>query len=173
MAGAGKGTTIATGCCGSAARFLGGAAKTPSAQRCLRPLQLGPKGIKDGLGPNVEPGPVSAQPLKGPLQLGPGALGATDGVAQQQGVVGTSSVPHHGHLPVMPGPSTSWRSSRSRWQVLQVAMILIAPRLLGWLRRSAALVDTAAPVTESTDAAPGHEARSPRAACAPPSTPHA
>ena len=96
-----------------------------AAQRCLRPKQLGPEGIKDRLGSNVEPGPVPAQSLKGPLQLGPGALGTTDSVGQQQGVVRGQQRPHHGHLPERPGPSTSWLSSRSRWQVLQVAMILM------------------------------------------------
>jgi hypothetical protein len=94
-------------------------------QRCLRPEQLGPEGIKDRLGANVEPGPVLAQPLEGPLQLGLGVLGATDGVGQQQGVVGANSVPHHGHLPKSSGSSTNWLSSRSRWQLLQVAMIFI------------------------------------------------
>jgi hypothetical protein len=93
-------------------------------QRCLRPEQLGPEGIKDRLRPDVQPGPVPAQPSKGPLQLGSGALGTTDGVGQQQAVVGGQQ-----------GPSTSWLSSRSRWQLLQVAMILIWCCLLGWLRR--------------------------------------
>ena len=64
-----------------------------AAQRCLCPEQLGPQGIKDRLGPNVEPGPFPAQPLEGPLQLGSGALGATDRLGQQQAVVGGQQRP--------------------------------------------------------------------------------
>jgi hypothetical protein len=35
-------------------------------------------------GPDVQPSSVLAQPLQGRLQFGPSALGATDGVGQQQ-----------------------------------------------------------------------------------------
>jgi hypothetical protein len=105
---------------------LGGLTLAEAVQRRLCAEQLGPEGFEDRLGPDVQPCPVLAQLLQVPLQLGRGILARRTVSTSSRVSCGASSIPHHGHLPARTGPSTSWLSNRSRWQLPQVAVILMS-----------------------------------------------